>query len=89
MGTRIPNRNYLMKMLALIIAGGLLVGAAYIRAQKTKASRAVERVEHENEVDKQRKGEKYLFVWAGDQARTNADFLAVVNFDESRLITER
>lgn len=26
--------------------------------------------------------EKYMFVWAGDQARTNPDFLAVVNFDE-------
>lgn len=26
--------------------------------------------------------EKYLFVWAGDQARQAADFLAVVNFDE-------
>ena len=26
--------------------------------------------------------EKYLFVWAGDQARLNPDFLAVVNFDE-------
>jgi hypothetical protein len=26
--------------------------------------------------------EKYLFVWAGDQARTNPDFLAVINFDE-------
>ncbi len=31
----------------------------------------------------QRKGqERYLFVWAGDQARKNPDFLAVVNFDE-------
>jgi selenium-binding protein 1 len=27
--------------------------------------------------------EKHLFVWAGDQARQSADFLAVVNFDES------
>ena len=27
--------------------------------------------------------EKYLFVWAGDQARINPDFLAVVNLDES------
>jgi selenium-binding protein 1 len=27
-------------------------------------------------------GEKTLFVWAGDQTRNNADFLAVVNFDE-------
>src|SRR6516165_9285186 len=26
--------------------------------------------------------EKYLFVWAGDQARTNPDFLAVINFDQ-------
>ncbi len=26
--------------------------------------------------------EKYLFVWAGDQARSSADFVAVVNFDE-------
>jgi len=25
---------------------------------------------------------KYLFVWAGDQARKSPDFLAVVNFDE-------
>lgn len=28
-------------------------------------------------------GEKYLFVWTGDQARKAPDFLAVVNFDES------
>ncbi|MGH9927738.1 MAG: selenium-binding protein SBP56-related protein [Pyrinomonadaceae bacterium] len=27
--------------------------------------------------------EKYLFVWAGDQARKNPDFLAVVTFDEN------
>src|SRR5437763_13147705 len=26
--------------------------------------------------------EKYLFVWAGDQSRSNPDFLAVINFDE-------
>jgi selenium-binding protein 1 len=26
--------------------------------------------------------EKYLYVWAGDQARTNPDFLAVVDFDD-------
>jgi len=28
-------------------------------------------------------GEKYLYVWAGDQARKASDFLAVVNFDQS------
>ena len=27
-------------------------------------------------------GEKTLFIWAGDQMRSNPDFLAVVNFDE-------
>lgn len=26
--------------------------------------------------------EKHLFIWTGDQARKNPDFLAVVNFDE-------
>jgi hypothetical protein len=30
----------------------------------------------------QESDEKYLFVWAGDQARTNPDFLAVIDFDE-------
>jgi selenium-binding protein 1 len=28
-------------------------------------------------------GEKYLFVWTGDQARKAPDFLAVVNFDQN------
>src|SRR5712691_6674960 len=28
-----------------------------------------------------RQAERYLFVWAGDQARKSADFLAVVDFD--------
>ena len=27
-------------------------------------------------------GEKYLFVWAGDQTRSHPDFLAVINFDD-------
>lgn len=29
-----------------------------------------------------RNGERHLFVWAGDQARKNPDFLMVANFDE-------
>jgi len=29
--------------------------------------------------------EKVLFVWAGDQSRSNPDFLAVINFDERSL----
>lgn len=31
---------------------------------------------------KNNEGEKYLFVWTGDQARITPDFLAVVNFDD-------
>lgn len=34
---------------------------------------------HDN---KHRHQEKFLYVWAGDQARDNPDFLAVINFDE-------
>jgi len=33
--------------------------------------------------EKHRHEEKYLYVWAGDQARDNPDFLAVINFDET------
>ena len=38
--------------------------------------------EQEDENEKRDQRDKVLFVWAGDQARTNPDFLAVVNFDE-------
>src|SRR5262249_48330213 len=36
----------------------------------------------EKEKVKRDEREKFLFIWAGDQARTNPDFLAVVDFDE-------
>lgn len=38
--------------------------------------------ESKQPADKQAREAKYLFVCAGDQARKNPDFLAVVNFDE-------
>ena len=31
---------------------------------------------------KEAESEKFLFVWAGDQARTQPDFISVINFDE-------
>ena len=49
-----------------------LFGAAVLSSTVTLH---VLRADHEN-------GEKYLFVWAGDQARVNPDFLAVVDFNE-------
>jgi len=47
-----------------------------LKMAKTKAKQGNARPERE------RHEAKYLFVCAGDQARTNPDFLAVVNFDE-------
>ena len=35
------------------------------------------------EKDNDDKRDKFLFVWAGDQARLNPDFLAVINFDDN------
>ena len=51
---------------AAVVLGGLLVRGPLVRQV---------RAEQERE-------EQYLFVWAGDQARTNPDFLAVIDFDE-------
>jgi len=34
-----------------------------------------------------RRHDKTLYVWAGDQARVAPDFLAVINFDESPTTT--
>lgn len=51
---------------------------------KIEAKAGVLRVNQESDQPMQRAhhGLKYLFVCAGDQARKNSDFLAVVNFDE-------
>jgi selenium-binding protein 1 len=51
---------------------------------KTNASPALDRAKQVDKEEKENKDQagKYLFVWAGDQGRTNPDFLAVINFDE-------
>jgi ABC-type nickel/cobalt efflux system permease component RcnA len=43
-------------------------------------SQAYDEKNHHNE--KRNHTEKYLYVWAGDQAHDSPDFLAVINFDE-------
>jgi len=64
------------KSMALLIAGVLLsVGATIGYSSSKKFSRT--------SANPTGAAEKYLFVWAGDQARTAPDFLSVVNFDES------
>lgn len=44
----------------------------------------ISRAHQEEDRGNQRKvgQEKYLFVWAGDQSRSNPDFLSVINFNE-------
>src|SRR6267143_265748 len=86
MSKLIFNRTQLLKLMALLFVGGLLgLGAMKVYSGKANASPALDRAkqndEEKNENNSQ--AQKYLFVWAGDQGRTNPDFLAVINFDES------
>jgi len=57
----------------IIISAAAIAGAGILLLT---ATRLVVRAEHDDDE------EKYLFVWAGDQARTNPDFLAVLDFNE-------
>ena len=60
-------------MRTIIISAAAIAGAGILLLT---ATRHVVRAEHDDDE------EKYLFVWAGDQARTNPDFLAVLDFNE-------
>jgi len=93
MNTLIWGRNRLLTLGALLLVGVLLsLTAAGVRLNRTDASAPSERARRESDDRGEKKddggeregdaAERYLFVWAGDQARTNPDFLAVVNFDE-------
>ena len=63
------------KLMALLIGGVLLsVGATIGYPSSKKLSRTSAKPTGA--------AEKYLFVWAGDQARIAPDFLAVIDFDE-------
>jgi len=65
------------RLTALLVALVLLATSATSASSKTrKPSRTAGSSRRAATV------EKYLFVWAGDQARTAPDFLAVVDFDE-------
>ncbi|HEY3025473.1 MAG TPA: selenium-binding protein SBP56-related protein [Pyrinomonadaceae bacterium] len=71
--------------MTLLFIGGLLgLGAMKVYSGKTNASPALDRAKQVDKEEKENKDQagKYLFVWAGDQGRTNPDFLAVINFDE-------
>src|SRR3989454_4721600 len=79
------SRSQFLKAIALFIAvAALCVGVMAARWGRTGASKTADRLQEDEKEKEKRDGrERFLFVWAGDQARTNPDFLAVVNFDES------
>lgn len=79
------ERATVLKVAAcLLLVGFLCQGAMKIYSSRTNASPVAERGRQADVWEKQDgAAEKYLFVWAGDQGRTDPDFLAVVNFDES------
>src|SRR5260370_15163793 len=56
--------------IATILSAAVLLSVALLRGPLLRIVRAA----HDDE--------KYLFVWSGDQARINPDFLAVIDFDE-------
>src|SRR5437763_6383022 len=74
-------RSQSLKAVAIFIAvASLCAGVMAARWRSTRPATTLQ--EDEKEKEKRDEREKFLFVWAGDQARTNPDFLAVVNFDE-------
>ncbi|HZS03727.1 MAG TPA: selenium-binding protein SBP56-related protein [Blastocatellia bacterium] len=82
--TRLADkRNWLITLGALLIVGGLCVPGRTrdsLSKAKTKRRPPASQADHLSQAGGP---EKFLYVWAGDQARSNADFLAVVDFDES------
>src|SRR6266850_3279450 len=86
MNNSILKRNMFLKFVILAVGGALTFsGVLSLRSGKAIALPPVqsgEQKESDKKDERQDSHEKYLFVWAGDQARTNPDFLAVINFDE-------
>jgi selenium-binding protein 1 len=81
------NHNRFAKLITLFFVSGLLclIALRIHNGKQTAVAQAAGRGPLLYAAGKDQKGaraEKYLFVWAGDQARKNADFLAVVNFNE-------
>jgi len=85
MSKLILNRTRFLKLMTLLLVGGSLgLGAMKTFSGETNASPPLDRAKQEDkeETENNDQAGKYLFVWAGDQGRTNPDFLAVINFDE-------
>src|SRR5262245_20768917 len=86
MTSPIINRTALVAFSILLTLGCSLSLAAFkANSNGTTPNFGKERNDRDDDDrdDRDQGTEKYLFVWAGDQARFNPDFLAVINFNES------
>jgi selenium binding protein SBP56 len=84
----IPSRSQLLKSAALLsvafVATLLCLSVMTLRRDTRGATQGPDQIENEErERETGDERQKTLYVWAGDQARINPDFLAVVNFDEN------
>ena len=66
--------NHIVGTRRAIMAAALVAAAGLLITGTVRSIRA-------NDSD----DEKYLFIWAGDQARTSPDFLSVINFNDHAL----
>src|SRR5215469_411763 len=64
--------------------GASVLGALFLAVGLLGTVRVSRAGQEEDRGAHERKGshEKYLLVWAGDQSRSNPDFLSVINFNE-------
>ena len=72
------DRTRFLKLMILLFLGGLLgLGAMKVYSGKANASQADRGVRQDENAEKEKAGkaDKYLFVWAGDQGRTDPESL--------------
>jgi selenium-binding protein 1 len=82
MRTLSTRKRFLTSAAFLLVAALLCLGVMTIRKSIQGATRVADRPQQVEMQNDREERDQTLYVWAGDQARINPDFLAVINFDE-------
>ena len=82
MRTLSARKRFLTSAAFLLVAASLCLGVMTIRKSIQGATRVADRPQQVEMQNDREERDQTLYVWAGDQARINPDFLAVINFDE-------
>jgi selenium-binding protein 1 len=82
MRTLFTRKRFLTSAAFLLVAASLCLGVMTIRKSIQGATRVADRPQQVEMQNEREERDQTLYVWAGDQARINPDFLAVINFDE-------